>query len=151
MTYHFPSKDELWRAAANQIFGELGRNLPERDPSTPDEGARAVIVAYVRFSAHRPEVFHFMVDAGRSNDDRMRWLVDTHLASFFAQVAEFARVAFPSPRNKLAPHVYYALLGAVSLIFAVTPECRALTGVDATSRAAIERHADLIARLFVPE
>jgi TetR/AcrR family transcriptional regulator len=154
VTYHFTSKDDLWRASADQIFGDLGINLPARrrpPASVPDDGPRAAIMAYVRFAARRPELFHFMVDAGRSNGERMQWLVDTHLAPVFAQVSEFARAAFPSTRNKLAPHVYYALAGAASLFFAVAPECEALTGLDPASNAAIERHAEFIASLFLSE
>jgi AcrR family transcriptional regulator len=154
VTYHFAAKDDLWRAAAAHIFRAFGGNLPDRDEATrdaPRAGARAAIAAYVRFSADHPEVFHFMVDAGRRADERMQWLVDTYLAPFFAQVAEVARVEFPSRGNKLAPHVYYALVGAASLMFAVAPECEALTGVDATRNPAIERHADLLARLFLSE
>jgi DNA-binding transcriptional regulator YbjK len=40
ITYHFRSKDELWRAAADRIFGMLHETLAERltglDPARPD-------------------------------------------------------------------------------------------------------------------
>ncbi|MEO0493476.1 MAG: hypothetical protein AAF081_08670 [Actinomycetota bacterium] len=45
----------------------------------------------------------------------------------------------------------YALAGASSLIFGVTPECRGLTGIDPGADDVVERHADYVARLFVPE
>ena len=86
LTYHFASKDELWRAAADQIFGRSGRRPPAASHRTRRTGAdvRAAIRTYVHFSADHPELFHFMVDAGRHDDERMRWLVETHLAPFFA-------------------------------------------------------------------
>ena len=40
------------------------------------------------------------------------------------------------------PHAFYALAGAASLIFAVAPECRQLTGIDPMKKAAVERHAE---------
>ena len=87
LTYHFASKDELWRAAADQIFGGLVAALPlGRTGRERPADARAAIRTYVRFAAEHPELFHFMVDAGRHDDDRMRWLVETHLAPFFAGV-----------------------------------------------------------------
>ena len=58
--------------------------------------------------------------------------------------------ARPAATRKLAPHAYYALAGAASLIFAVAPECAALTGTDPRRRASIKRHADLVADLFRP-
>ncbi len=152
VTYHFASKDELWRAAADRIFGLLAAGLPA-GPGPRGAGvehARDAIKAYVRFAAAHPEVFHFMVDAGRHDDERTQWLVETHLAPRLGAVAELSRVAFPDGGRTLGPHVYYALLGAASLIFAVAPECEALAGIDARRTATIERHADLVARLFLP-
>jgi AcrR family transcriptional regulator len=155
VTYHFESKDALWRAAADRIFGQLVDEVPDRPKAASRaarrEEVREAIRSYVRFAASQPALFHFMVDAGKHSDERMSWLVETHLAHRFAGIARFAGVAFPGSGPKLAPHVYYALAGAASLIFAVAPECGVLAGVDPMSRAAIERHADLIARLFVPE
>lgn len=156
LTYHFTSKDELWRAAADRIFGRLGGDVPAGPPERAGthalsvERARGAVRAFVRFGAANPELFHFMVDAGRSDDERMRWLVEAHLAGRYEAVAELAAQAFPDEGSALAPHVYYALLGAASLLFAVAPECVALTGTDPTDAAAVERHADLVARLFVP-
>jgi hypothetical protein len=42
------------------------------------------------------------------------------------------------------------MAGAASLIFAVAPECRRLTGLDPETEQAIEAHADFVARLLVP-
>ncbi|MGH0028914.1 MAG: hypothetical protein ACQGVC_03925, partial [Myxococcota bacterium] len=50
----------------------------------------------------------------------------------------------------LLPHAFYALAGAASLMFAVAPECRQLTGLDPTTAQAVETHADFVARLLVP-
>jgi TetR/AcrR family transcriptional regulator len=155
VTYHFESKDALWRAAADQIFGQLGGSLPVRPRrATRAErrtGARAAIRAFVHFAARHPELFHFMVDAGRHDDDRMRWLVETHLEPRFSDLAGYGSADGIMSGRGLAPHSYYALLGAGSLIFAIAPECRALTGVDPTTAGAIERHAELMAKLFVPD
>ncbi len=155
LTYHFASKDDLWRAAADRIFSALGSELQIRPvaarPEKPGAEARAAVASYVRFAAQHPELFHFMVDAGRHGDDRMRWLVETYVAPWFARVAELARVAFPDSGPEMAPHVYYALAGAASLIFTVHPECAALTGVDPLADDEVERHVDLVVRMFLPE
>ncbi len=92
-----------------------------------------------------------MVDAGRHDDDRMRWLVDTFLEPRFSEIAARGGIGSFAAGHEFAPHAYYALLGAGSLVFAVAPECRALTGMDPSAPAAIERHAELLARLFVPD
>ncbi|MEM1248082.1 MAG: TetR family transcriptional regulator [Acidobacteriota bacterium] len=153
ITYHFQSKEALWRAAAAGIFDRLGGQLEERlkalDFSDPKERAREGIREYVRFAAAHPEFFRIMVDEGRVADDRMKWLVDTHLRPRFETIThELLDVA--EVDAALRPHVFYALAGAASLLFAVAPECRRLTGLDPQNAQVIERHADYVARLIVP-
>jgi len=153
ITYHFRSKDELWRAAANSIFDGLGRQLTERlgalDLSDPRERARAAIREYVRFAAAHPELFRLMVDEGKVADDRMNWLVDVHLRPRFEAISGGMMEAAGIDES-LLPHAFYALAGAASLIFAVAPECRRLTGLDPETAEAVEAHAEFVAHLLVP-
>ena len=132
ITYHFRSKAALWKAAVDEIFAPLR--------------ARESIRDYVRFAAAHPELFRLMVAEGTSDDARMQWLVDAHLKPLYDGLPGFG----PGERGALKPHAFYALAGAGSLIFAVTPECRRLTGLDPAREAAIETHADFVARLLVP-
>jgi len=151
ITYHFRTKDDLWRAAADRIFGMLRtelrdslRGLASRDPR---ERSREGIRAYVRFAAANPALFRLMVEEGKSADERMCWLVDTHLKALYDGFRDFGGSGLDPT---LVPHAYYVLAGAASLIFAVAPECRRLTGLDPASEAVVERHAEFVARLLVP-
>ncbi len=153
ITYHFKTKDELWRAAADSIFERLGSQLAERldalELADPRERAREAIRQYVRFAAAHPELFRIMVDEGRVADDRMKWLVDTHLRPRFEAVSKgLTQVA--GIDESLVPHAFYVLAGAASLMFAVAPECRRLTGLDPRTTQVVETHADYVARLIVP-
>ena len=154
ITYHFRSKDELWRAAVDRIFGmlrtSLGEQLADLEPGDPRERAREVIRAYVRFAAAHPELFRLMVDEGKNSDDRMQWLVDTHLKPPYDAFGVSGEERVEVIDEALRPHAYYVLAGAGSLMFAVAPECRRLTGLDPETEAAIESHADFVARLLVP-
>jgi len=153
ITYHFKSKDELWRAAADSIFERLGGQLAERldalELADPRERAREAIRQYVRFAAAHPELFRIIVDEGRVADERMKWLVDTHLRPRFDMISG-GLMAVAGIDEALLPHAFYALAGAASLMFAVAPECHRLTGLDPRSVQAIETHADYVARLLVP-
>ncbi|MEZ5246904.1 MAG: TetR/AcrR family transcriptional regulator [Acidimicrobiales bacterium] len=144
LTYHFAAKVDLWRAAADQLFADLAAHVPPVDPDAGDEGIRSAVRSYVRFSAERPQLCHFMVDAGRSDGDRMRWLVDTHVRPWHAQIAPLA------DGEEFAPHLHYALVGASSLFFALAPENERLSGRSPMDPEVIGRHADFVARLFVP-
>ncbi len=154
ITYHFRSKDELWQAAADRIFGLLAKRMTEElsalGPTDPRERARETIRIYVRFAAEHPELFRLMVDEGKNSEPRMKWLVDTHLKPRFEQ---FMRPRGARSRvfdEALLPHAYYVMAGAGSLIFAVAPECRRLTGLDPATEQAIETHAEFVARLLLP-
>lgn len=155
ITYHFRSKDELWRAAADEIFQQLRARLGERlaalESEDPRERTRERIREYVRFAARHPELFRLMVEEGKRGEERMEWLVATHLKPLYDQGfrdnGELRDAGFD---EALLPHVYYALAGAASVIFAVAPECRLLTGMDPETEEAIETHADFVAGLLVP-
>jgi len=150
ITYHFHSKEELWRAAADRIFGLLRTTLGERvaalDAEDPREQAREGIRVYVRFAAAHPELFRFMLEQGKNDGAQMQWLVDTHLRPLYESMPAWGETADPS----LKPHGYYVLAGAGSVIFAAAPECQRLTGLDPMTGRAVEMHADFVARLLVP-
>jgi AcrR family transcriptional regulator len=154
ITYHFRSKDSLWRAAVERIFGMLEKQLAARAAALefddPRERARAVIREYVRFTAAHPELFRIMVDTGNHADARMRWLVDTYVRPRFELMKHSGVVGALGMNESLAPHAFYSLAGASSLFFAVAPECRRLTGLNPESDEAIEAHAEFVTRLLVP-
>jgi AcrR family transcriptional regulator len=152
LTYHFKSKDELWRAATDQIFSELRDLLiPAEGVPTPADlrgRARETIRTYVRFAAAHPELFRIMLDEGKGSSDRMKWLVRKHLKRLYEAFGLLAAASGIEPAA--APHAYYVMAGAGSLIFAVAPECRALTGLDPKTKKAVDSHAEFVARLLVP-
>jgi len=154
LTYHFPSKQVLWCAAADAIFSDLTGHieatlvalapLPSRDRAR--EGIREV----VRYLAARVEIFRFLVDAGNRKDEMMHWLVDRHLKPRFDFMINEGVVKLGEVDRDVAGHAFFALCGAASLIFAVAPACNRLTGIDATAQEAIDNHADFLANLMVP-
>lgn len=154
ITYHFRSKDELWRAAADRIFGklksQLGKRLASLASLPPREEAREAIREYVRFAAAHPELFRFMVEEGKADSDRMEWLVDNHLRPLFENFLRLGESFSSQIGAAQLPHAYYVMAGAGSVIFALAPECRRLTGLDPTTSEAIDAHADFVARLLVP-
>ena len=149
LTYHFKSKDALWRAAADRLFetfrASIAEHLPLLAGLDPRAQARDAIRHFVRFSAEHPEQFRFMLEAGKSDDERMQWLVDTHLRPMWDLLPEEHL-----PEEPLAAHFRYVIVGAGSMFFAVAPEVRRLTGIDPMKPEAIERHAQVVADLLVP-
>jgi TetR/AcrR family transcriptional regulator len=153
ITYYFRSKQELWKAAAGRIFEQLREVLeqPLHGVDAADRRARARerIREYVRFVAAHPELFRLMVEEGNQSDVRMRWLVDTHVKPFYERFLRLAGTNLGIKRAFL-PHAFYALAGGASMIFAIRPECRRLTGLDPAVEHVIGTHAEFMARLLVP-
>ncbi|MBI1815845.1 MAG: TetR/AcrR family transcriptional regulator [Deltaproteobacteria bacterium] len=150
ITYYFQSKQELWKAAAGQIFDQLrevlAQPLGKIDAADRRARARERIREYVRFAAAHPELFRLMVEEGKQSDARMRWVVDTHMKPFYERFA----ANNSSVKRKFLPHAFYALAGGASMIFAIRPECRRLTGLDPADKRVVETHAEFMARLLVP-
>jgi len=154
LTYHFPNKQALWFAATDHIFDQLNIHiegvLTELRELTEKERARQGIQEVVRYLSTHPELFRFLVDAGNRSDEMMHWLVDTHLKPRFDFMINEGVVNIRGLNPAMAGHAFFALAGATSLIFAVAPTCKRLTGIDATQQAAIDNHAEFIANLMVP-
>jgi len=154
ITYHFQSKGRLWKAALDRIFEELAGTLQEMegtgDATDPRGRGREAVRRYVRFAAAHPELFRLMVEEGKQSDARLRWLVDKHLKPLYAGFERLVTAYSPGFDSSMLPHAFYALSGAGSMIFAIRPECRRLTGMDPADEQVVEVHAEFVARLLVP-
>jgi AcrR family transcriptional regulator len=149
ITYHFKSKDALWRAAAGHFFGQIRTMIetqrPVLDGLDEREASREAVRDFVRFAAAHPEFFRFMLEAGKHDDERLQWLVETQLRPIYEQIPGMGDFSDPA-----RAHALYSLIGAGSMMFAVAPEVQRLTGLDPAKPEAVEAHADFVARLVVP-
>jgi len=154
--YYFGSKEALWREAVDRAFtelrGEFAPALEEVAEGDVPERIELLIRRLVRFLARRPEFARLMSDEGKRDGPRMRWIVDRHVRPLFETTSALARragevSALPAGLDPL--HLHYILVGAVSQLFAVAPECRRLTGRDPADEAIVEAHADALVALFV--
>lgn len=156
ITYHFASKESLWKAAVDAMFAELDRELEmlavELASLDVRGRLRALLVRWVRFVAAHPEQMRLMVQEGKSDGPRLAWLVDRHLRRFYELFDALAREAQDAgliDADLPRAHLYYAVIGAASLIFTAAPECRRLTGRDPLRRAIVEAHAEALLRLLL--
>lgn len=156
ITYHFASKESLWRAAVDAMFEELDRELAslaaELAALDVRGRLRALLVRWVRFVAAHPEQMRLMVQEGKSDGPRLAWLVDRHLRRFYELFDALAREAQEAgfvPADVPRAHLYYVVIGAASLIFTAAPECQRLTGRDPLRPAIVEAHADALLRLLM--
>lgn len=155
VTYHFQNKDTLWREAATHLCSGMLEGIRTRvaaqAPETPRALARAMVRAYVLLAAERPAVLRLMMQESHTDDERVQWLVDTHLRMMHQSFVGLMTLAGVVADAREASHLYYSMVGAGSLMFGVQAAARRLTGLDPGDPAVIERHADFVAALLVPE
>ena len=154
VAYHFRSKEELWRAAVDSVFGELRTTMADRMQGLRgvDDATQAELLVreFIAFSAAHPQLHRIITQESKADGERMDWLVDQHVRPLYeTTTALFARLVEQGVLPDVpAPYLYYVLTGAGPTIFVLAPECRRLTGIDPLSPEAVQMHADIVVDLL---
>lgn len=144
--YHFADKEGLWKAAVDRILAVLQSRIEPLAPVLNDLGdegkLRAVITAFVRFSAEAPELNRLIIQEGRTESWRLHYLISTFHRNRLAWLQDFVGIVQD-------PHLFYMTVGAATLVFNVEHECRELFGVDPMKDDFIREHANRVADMAV--
>ena len=154
LTYHFHSKEELWRAAVDSLFDLLNQTMVQRANGLRgvDEitSAKLLVREFIIFSARNPELHRIIMQESKSDSSRMDYLVDRHVRPIYERTIEmFESLARKGAVPDVpAVHLYYILTGAGPTVFVLAPECRRLSSLDPSDEDVIEAHADAVSRLL---
>ncbi|HWE65685.1 MAG TPA: TetR/AcrR family transcriptional regulator [Acidimicrobiales bacterium] len=160
INYHFESKEALWTASVDHLFGllrgALAGVLPARlaGVDAPDLAVAFAggIRRFVQFAAAHPELNQIMVHEGTSASARLVWMTETHVKPLFEginaawRVLRVAGLAAPID-GEIA---YYVLIGAASLPYVNAPEVRLLTGRNPRDSEWITAHAAALVAILLP-
>ncbi len=153
VAYHFGDKEQLWRASVDQLFGLLATDFIGRLEALADvepaEAARAMVRAFVRYSAKHPELNRLMMQESMSESWRLAYIVDEKIRPMLDRMAASAQGATDLLWGDRDPHRYYIFVGASAFVFSAEHECRRLFGGSPRERAFVERHADLVVTLLL--
>ena len=158
INYYFDTKEKLWQAAVSLAFQELqaeiGAAVASRPSDAADERAQleSLLRRFVRFVARRPEFMRLMNDEGKRDGPRMRWLADHYVKPMSEALrALLARATAHGILPPISPTIlHYLALGAAGLAFSQAPECAYVTGIDPTSDAFADAHADALVQILLP-
>lgn len=157
INYHFASKDELWRAAVDHVFGKLDAALVAQlgdDGAaglTTREGFAAFLRSIVRAVAGLPELNRIMVQEATADSDRLAWIVERQSRARYDLLTgawrELRAQGLVADLDETV--VYYALIGAASLAYVNAPEARRLLHRDPIDEAFVEAHAEAMVTMFL--
>jgi TetR/AcrR family transcriptional regulator len=159
INYHFASKEALWAAAVDHLFGLLGEKLadlglPGRtdDPAQLASAFAEAVRRFVRFAAAHPELNRILVHEATAESDRLRWMVEHHVRPLYDVIRvvwqRLLDAGIAAPINPALVH--YVIVGAASLPFVNAPEARLLTGAEPTDPAWVKTHADGLVATLLP-
>ncbi len=90
ITYHYRSKDILWRAAAEHAFAQIRGGWDVSAPETVDfpplARLREEYAILYRYTVAFPEFHRFMRQESLTNNPRLKWVAETVLAPLLARL-----------------------------------------------------------------
>jgi len=151
--YHFGDKDHLWMAAVDQLFAVLIEDFVSRVTGladvAPEEAARGFIKAFVRYSAHFPQLNRLMMQECMSDSWRVAYIVDNHVRPMLDDLTALMPEAAKLLWGSRDAHRYYLYVGASAFVFSAEQECLRLFGVSPRTEDFIEQHANLVAKILL--
>jgi TetR/AcrR family transcriptional regulator len=151
--YHFGSKEDLWKAAADAVFGRAQERLVDALTETttgtatfePRARAETVIRAFIAVSAEAPELHQFVTQEAKHDGPRLVWILERWGQPFYDLIAEmFGDLGRRGDMASVHPvHLYFLLIGGCT-VFANAPQVARLTGLDALGDDFVAAHTDLV-------
>ena len=156
ITYHFKNKDKLWQAAADRVFRDFRRSLAasveDHKDETPKERMASLIRAYVYYAKSHPALHKVMVQEASYPNERLDWLIETHLQPFFDATFEMLEqlqaIGVAAPGN---PKLLFNMIRLCSGgLLALGNELKASSGIDINDDETLDEIADMVVNLFLP-
>lgn len=156
ITYHFKNKDQLWRAAADKIFGDfrraLRRSFEQNQDTCPKKRMASLIRAYVYYARSQPALHKVLVQEASYPNPRLDWLIETHLKPFFettfALIEELQSLGVaPAGNAKLLFNMMRLSSGG---LLALGNELKKSSGIDIESRDTLDEISEMIVSIFLP-
>jgi|HubBroStandDraft_3_1064219.scaffolds.fasta_scaffold99789_2 TetR/AcrR family transcriptional regulator len=146
ITYHFRTKEVLWRSVAEHVFFEIRTlrdiSAPVDSKLPPRDFVREEYRMLFRFMVEYRDFHKFMLRESRPNNPRLTWLTQTFLAPLVARTLPKIRMA--QEVGDLPPGdpvlINYMLIGITSVLSSLGPEIHELSGIDTDDPAVIDAY-----------
>jgi TetR/AcrR family transcriptional regulator len=137
ITYHYRSKDILWRAAAEHAFSQIRTewdvSAAANSDLSPLERLRQEYTTVFRYTVAFPEFHRFMRQETLTNNPRLKWAAETVLAPLLGRLLPQIVAA---QKQRLLPTVdpilfHYMMISLTTTLSEFGPEMQVTSGLSA--------------------
>ncbi len=152
--YHFKTKEQLWRAAIEQLMRDLGKRFPlsrdELKDLDPVSRLKVLVRRFVKMSALDVSLSRIIVHEGITADPRLQWIAETFLRPGFAEFDETVKEGIEAGLIKDLPvyTITHTIISAAAMTYCLAPVVKATHGVDLRETKAMDELADTILQLI---
>lgn len=157
VTYHFSSKEGLWREAISSILADYTAAFDSRlqglrgvDDATK---LRLIHEDFIRFGATNLHFHRIMAHVASAPNPQLDWLIEEYLRHTFDTRAALIRSAQKAGRYVEGDpyHLEYIFIGAVTRIYLLAAEVEKIMGRSPFDPEFIEEHVRVCLGLFFRE
>jgi len=150
ITYHYRSKDILWRAAAEHAFAQIragwDSSAPENSDLSPLARLREEYATLFRYTVAFPEFHRFMRQETLTNNPRLKWVAEAVLAPLLRRLIPQIVAA---QKHGLLPKVdpilfHYMMVSLTATLSGFGPEMQITSGLSAEDARVAEAYWRLV-------
>src|SRR3984957_7441630 len=150
ITYHYRSKDILWRAAAEHAFAQIRAgwdiSAPENSDLPPLARLREEYATLFRYTVAFPEFHRFMRQEALTNNPRLKWVAETVLTPLLGRLIPQIVAA---QKEGLLPAVdpilfHYMMVSLTATLSGFGPEMQVTSGLSAENAKVIDAYWRLV-------
>src|SRR6201990_153775 len=150
ITYHYRSKDILWRAAAEHAFAQIragwDSSAPENSDLPPLARLREEYATLFRYTVAFPEFHRFMRQEAFTNNPRLKWVAETILTPLLGRLIPQIVAA---QKQGLLPAVdpilfHYMMVSLTATLSGFGPEMQVTSGLCAENPKILEAYWRLV-------
>src|ERR1700731_3771002 len=150
ITYHYRSKDILWRAAAEHAFAQIRSewdiSAPEGSDLSPLARLRQEYTTLFRYTVAFPEFHRFMRQEALTNNPRLKWVAETVLAPLLGRLLP---QIIEAQKRRLLPAVdpilfHYMMVSLTATLSEFGPEMQVTSGLSFENPKVIEAYWRLV-------
>jgi TetR/AcrR family transcriptional regulator len=146
ITYHYPTKDALWRATAEYAFEQIrekwDKSEPELSDAAPIDHLRAEYRTVFYYTAAFPEFHRLMRQEAMYDSPRLRWVAETVLAPLIDRLLPQIRAAQSNgDLPAVEPIVFhYMMISLTAMLAGFGPEMRVTSRVKPEAPVVVDSY-----------